>query len=79
MNSSRLLVIVVALQSLILLGQWTGSNLLLPAQAQVPDSGSQRYQMIEELKALNGKMDRLIQVLEGGKLQVQVATPDEKK
>lgn len=56
------------------------SPTILPAaQAQIMDSGGQRQQMIEELKTLNTKMDRLLTVLEGGKLQVHSNTPDEHK
>ena len=80
--SSRLLVVVIALQSLILLGQWTSSGLVAPAHAAsdaVPDSLNQKSQMIDELRTLNGKMDKLIGLLESGNLQVKVATPDENK
>jgi hypothetical protein len=74
MKTTKLLTVVVVLQGLILLGQWLGApSLLSPAQAQVPDSGAQRVQIIEELKALNGKTERLISLLESGKLQVRVA------
>jgi len=56
------------------------SPTILPAaHGQVMDSGGQRQQMVEELKAINTKMDRLLTVLEGGKLQVQANTPDEQK
>lgn len=79
MNSSKLLVAVVAMQGLILLGQWTGSGPLSPANAQVPEQLAQREQTVEQLKELNAKMDRLIEILDGGKLQVRLATPDENK
>ncbi len=79
MKTNRLLVAVVVLQGLILLGQWTGNGLLMPAQAQIPDGGSQRREMVDELRTLNGKVDKLIEVLNSGKLQVQVAKPDEKQ
>jgi hypothetical protein len=79
MNTARILVVIVVLQGLILMGQWTGSGPLTPAQAQVPDAGAQRIQMIEELRRLNGKMDALVEKLESGKLQVQVEAKAEKK
>jgi hypothetical protein len=73
MKTTKLLTVVVILQSLILLGQWLGApSLLSPAQAQVPDSGAQRVQIIEELKSLNNKTEKLISLLESGKLQVRV-------
>jgi hypothetical protein len=77
-NSSRLLVVIIVLQALTLLGQWTGSPRIAPASAQIPDTGGQRLQMIDELKATNQKLDRLVSLLESGKLQVITSMPDEK-
>lgn len=79
MNTTKLLVTVVVLQAMILLGQWTGSGPVTPAYGQIPDAGAQRSQMVDELRALNGKMDRLIGLLEGGKVQVSLPKPDERK
>ena len=76
MKSSRILSIIVILQGLILLGQWTGSGPVTPAWGQVPDAAAQRNQMIEELRTLNSKVDKLVDLLNSGKLQVQVAKPD---
>jgi hypothetical protein len=77
MNAARLLTVVLALQGLILLGQWTGGPRLPQAQAQVADPGAQRNAQIEELKALNVKMDKIIGILSSGNLQVKVANSDE--
>jgi outer membrane murein-binding lipoprotein Lpp len=77
MKTTKLLGIVVVLQSLILIGQWT-QGLGQPAHAQAIDPGAQRLQIRDELQTLNGKMDRLLSILESGKLQVQVAKPDER-
>ncbi|MCC6422663.1 MAG: hypothetical protein IT447_04235 [Phycisphaerales bacterium] len=72
--------ILLVLQCMILIGQWTGSTgYVSTAGAQVPDAGAQRIQMIQELKDMNGKMDNLIRLLEGGNLQVKVAKSDESK
>jgi len=79
MNSTRLLVVILVLQVLILASQWTSSGPVTPAYAQIPDAGAQRNQVIDELKSLNGKMDKLVDLLASGKLQVQVAKPDEKE
>jgi hypothetical protein len=74
MKTTKLLTLVVILQALILVGQWLGAPAVVaPAQAQVPDAGGQRLEMIKELQTLNGKMDRLIGLLESGKLEVKVA------
>jgi hypothetical protein len=79
MKSTKLLTVVVVLQGLILLGQWLGSPSVLPtAQAQVPDAGGQRVQMIKELEALNAKTERLITMLESGKVTVRVSNMEEK-
>lgn len=79
MKSTKLLIAVVVLQSLILLGQWTGSGPLSPAHAQIPDSGAQLNSIRDELKSVNAKLDKLIETLESGRVQVKVAQPDDKQ
>ena len=80
MKTTRLLTVVIVLQGLILLGQWLGNpSYIQAAPAQIPDGGSQRNQMIDELKTLNGKMEKLIGILESGKLEVRVSGADENK
>lgn len=46
------------------------------AVAQIPDQGAQLAALIEQTKSINAKMDRLVGVLEGGKLQVVVKKDD---
>jgi hypothetical protein len=79
MNSSRLLVAVVILQGLLLIGQWTGTGPVTPAYAQIENGTGQRAQIIEEIKSLNGKVDRLVELLKSGELQVKVVGSDDKK
>ena len=80
MKSTKLLTVVVILQALILVGQWLGAPALVnPAQAQIPDAGGQRIEIISLLKGVNDKMDRLVSILESGKLEVHVAPADENK
>lgn len=81
MERSRWLTVVVVLQGMILLGQWTGGGSLAVARAEntLPDPGARQMQMVEELKASNAKLERIIAILESGNLQVQVAQPDENK
>ena len=80
MKNAKVLTIVVALQGLILAGQWLGAPALVaPAHAQIPDAGAQRLETIKELQSLNGKMDKLIGLLESGKLEVRVVATDENK
>jgi len=79
MKTNKLLVGVLVLQGLILIGQWTGSGYLTSAQAQIPDPANRQMQMVDELKDLNTKMDKLVGILEGGDLQVKVAKSDDEK
>jgi len=72
MKTSKLLVAVIILQSLILISQWTGQSPVPPAYGTIPDAGGQRQQIIDELKTLNGKMDRIHETLKG-ELTVRVA------
>ena len=78
-TTKRLLAAVVVMQGLTLLGQWVSPTWTAPASAQIPYAGAQRLEMVNELRAMNSKMDRLIAILEGGKLQVRTAEVDEKK
>ena len=80
MKSTKLLVIVIVMQGLLLMGQWSlQPAFVTPAHAQIPDAGNQRLQMIEQLREINQKLDRLATVLEDGRLQVVVANSDEAK
>jgi hypothetical protein len=76
MKSSNLLVIILVLQVLILCGQWFGG--LPQAQAQIPDAGAQRNEIIDNLKDVNAKLDKLVDILQNGVVQVKVARPDDK-
>lgn len=80
MKNAKLLTVIVILQGMILAGQWLGApSVVSPAHAQIPDAGGQRLEMIKELQALNGKMERMIGILESGKLEVKVSQADENK
>lgn len=72
MKSSQVLYVVLAIQSAIL-GYLVIGAAQPTAMAQVPDQGAQLHQLIEESKAINVKMDRIISVLESGKMQVKIA------
>lgn len=76
---SRLLAFVVVLQVLILASLWTAHS-LPTAQAQLPDPGAQRERQLDELKSINTKLDKLIDVIGSGKMMVQVqVVPQDKK
>jgi hypothetical protein len=77
MQSSKLLVAVLVLQGLVLMSQWTSHGPVTPAHAQIPDAGGQRRQILDELRSLNQKIDRLVQTLESGKVQVSLSVSDE--
>ena len=79
MNTQRTLGIVLVLQTLTLLSQWTGMPSLSQSQAQVPDGGAQRAATIDELKSVNTKLDKLLTVLTDGNVKVRLVSPDEKK
>jgi hypothetical protein len=69
--------VILVLQILILINQWFGPS-TSPAMAQIPDAGAQNAQIIDELKQTNTTLDKLLDVLQSGKLQVTVAKPDDK-
>ena len=80
MKTTQLLTVIVILQAVILAGQWLGSpSLVAPARAQIPDPGAQQLQVIKELQSVNAKMERMIGILESGKLEVRVVGADENK
>ncbi len=77
-STARWLAVVVALQAATLWSLWAAAPRLTTARADgIPDSGAQRQQIIEQLKSTNDKLDQLIAILSGGKLQVTVTKPDD--
>ncbi len=78
MQWTRILLVVIAFQAVLLAGKW-GSSPVTPADAQVPAAFNQTEKVVDELRTLNGKVDKLIEMLDSGKLQVKVAQADESK
>jgi hypothetical protein len=72
MKTTKLLAIVIVLQMLILLGQWTGQPAIGTAHADVTNPAERQLAMVDELKGLNAKMDQLIGMLHNGDVQVKV-------
>ena len=73
MNTNRLLAAVLVLQVLTLAGQWGGKPAYVSdARADLPDPGAQRIAQTEEMKSMNQKLDRLVSLLESGRLKVEV-------
>ena len=80
MRTSKLLGVIIVLQVLTLGGQWLGSpSYVTPANAQVTDPGRDRMQMIDQLKSIDAKLDKMVSILGSGNLQVKVVQPDESK
>ena len=75
MNRYTLLVSLILLQFAVILGMWLGP--VRQAQAQIPDPAAQREKIIQELADSNARLDKIIDLLSGGKLQVQIVKPDE--
>jgi hypothetical protein len=79
MKQTKLLTLILVLQLFTFFGRWVDWSYVTPTYAQVPDSGAQRMQMIEQQKATNDKLDKIISMLESGKLQVSVKKVDDDK
>src|SRR5438105_4597600 len=80
MKTSKLLVVVIVLQSLALLSMWAGQPSAGTARAdtQLPNPGERQIQMIDELKAINGKLEKLNSMLQSGELRVKTDSKDKK-
>jgi len=74
MKTSKLLGIVIALQVVLLVGQWVAPTAnVARADIPLPNPSERQLAMVDELKSLNGKMDRLISLLQSGNVEVKVA------
>ncbi len=79
-STNKWLGVVVALQAVILLTLWGAGPSATTAKADgIPDAGQQRDEMIQQMKATNEKLDKLLALLSGGDLQVKLAKPDDEK
>lgn len=79
MKQTKLLTFILVLQLFTFFGRWVDWSYVTPTYAQVPDSGAQRTQMIDQQKATNDKLDKIIDLLQSGKLQVVVQKSDDGK
>jgi hypothetical protein len=79
MKNAKLLVVVIVLQSLALVGMWVGqSSSTARAEVQLPNPGERQMQIIEELKGINGKLDKLNSLLQSGDVKVKTDKNDKK-
>jgi hypothetical protein len=53
-------------------------DLSTPALAQIPDSGRQRMELIQELQAANQKLSELTKLIQTQTFKVRVIEPDKK-
>ncbi len=82
MNRNKTLAAVAIVQGVILLGQLAlqpGSVRQASAETQVTNPSERQIAMLDELKSMNQKMERLTALLQSGELQVKVAKTDEPK
>ena len=78
-NTPRLLTAVLVLQGITLMSMWTGQPRTSDAHAAIPDPGAQREAMVAEQKVTNEKLERLVGLLESGKLTVKVDEEEDGK
>jgi hypothetical protein len=80
MKTQRLLVFVLILQIATLAGQWLGSpGIVAPANAQIANPGADRQEMIDQMKSVNNKLDKLIEILSSGNLKVTTTSSENAK
>jgi hypothetical protein len=78
-TQQKLLTAVLVLQGMLLAGQWLGQPSAAQARGDLnlPNPSERQLAMIDELKSLNAKMDKLTATLTSGDVTVKVAK-DEK-
>jgi len=81
MKSSKMLAFVLVMQVVIVIGQWAGQPAARTARADVniPNPGERQLAILDELRTLNGKMDRLLTVVQSGDMKVEVTKVDRSK
>jgi outer membrane murein-binding lipoprotein Lpp len=71
---------VIVLQGLLLATTWSGQSAAVArGDVNLPDPGARQLQMIDELKTLNAKVDRLTAALVNGEVTVKVAKDKDAK
>lgn len=79
MKIEKMLVIVIALQALILMGQWTGHPSGTPAHAEIFNPSERQLAILEESKQTNAKLEKILSYLQSGDMTVKVAKDDDSK
>ena len=79
-HTNKILVAIIAIQGMLLLGQWSGQPNAAHAKIEnLPDPGARQLQMIDELKAVNNRLERALNLLQSGEVQVKVKQDAAKK
>ena len=80
-HTNKFLVAIIALQGMLILGQWSGQPNTAHAKGEtaLPDPGARQLQMVDELKAMNGKLERLTALVQSGDVTVKVKQEPAKK
>ena len=74
------LTIIAVLLTFVVIGLWFETPSSVPvAQAKIPDSGQQLYDLMEKMESVRAATDRVAGVLTSGKAKVQVVDPPSKK
>lgn len=77
-NVNKLLVGIVLLQGLLLVGQWSGGFARSArADPNLTNPSERQMQMVDELKGVNARLDKLAGLLTSGDVQVKPVRPTE--
>ena len=74
-HTNKFLVAIIALQGILIVGLWSGQPNAAHAkgaETTLPDPGARQLQMVDELKAMNGRLDRLSAYIQSGELTIKV-------
>jgi len=76
MKDNRFLIAVVFIQAFVIIAQWYGPA-AQPARAEIPDAAGQLVQVASLLTTSNLKLDKIIDLLQKGPIQVRVDKSDD--
>ncbi len=79
MKIERMLAVVVVLQVLILISQWTGQPSASTARAQNFNPVERQMAILDEAKSTNAKLEKILSYLQSGDMTVKVAKEDKEK
>jgi hypothetical protein len=77
MNANKLMIGALIVQSAMIIGLWYGPS-AQPARADIPDAAGQLVSINQRMSDTNTKLDKIIDLLQNGHLQVHVAKADDK-